>query len=233
MLNEILFLSAVSINLLFIMLSLTFGRTGLVIAMGINMALVSTFAPKLFEVFGLVSNAGNIFYGSLFLAANILNELYTKEDVRAAVWLAFACNMIFITMGQFVLRFDGALGDAVVNEAVNVLFSQTGRVAIASIIAFLIVQHGNAWLYAALKARTGRHLWLRHGISVTLSQFFDSVIFFALAFYALVPGMFLFEAIVAGFILKALIGIAATPLLYAARGIRREERREVSYVSAN
>ncbi|MBI5456878.1 queuosine precursor transporter [Candidatus Kaiserbacteria bacterium] len=216
--NEALFVAAILVNLLFIALAARFGRVGLVLAMAVNLILVSTFAPKLVTVFGFVSNVGNIFYGSLFIAANILVERYGTKAAFTAIWMSFAGNIFFVVMSQFALRFIGETQSLATNDAISTVFASAPRTALASVVAYLLVQHFNVWLYSFVKAKTGeRLLWLRHISSTTTSQLLDSVIFFSIAFYAVIPNNILVEAMIVGFVLKTAIGVVGTPLLYFVR----------------
>ena len=63
--------------------------------------LVSTFAPKFIRVFGLVSNSGNIYYGSLFGAIILLVELYgKKEGYRGFIRIPFIYVGILCKINQ-------------------------------------------------------------------------------------------------------------------------------------
>ena|SRR5258708_7959165 len=225
--NDILFIGAVVINLLLILGSFQFGRAGLILAITTNLILVSTFASKLISVFGLLSNIGNIFYGSLFLGTNLLIERYGTRAAYSAVWLAFCGNTLFIVMGQFGLRFAGDATSTSTNEAITTLFSNTPRLALASILAYIIVQHFNVWFYSSLKKYTGEGwLWLRHTASLSLSQLFDSIIFFSVAFYGIVSTGTLLGVMVTGFLLKVCIGFASIPLMYVAQHMSAEESND-------
>jgi uncharacterized integral membrane protein (TIGR00697 family) len=215
--NEALFIGAVLIDLIFILGSLRFGRYGLILAVTVNLILVSSFAPKIVITFGLLSNVGNIFYGSLFLSMNLILERYGKSAAYEAIWLSFAGNMFFITMSQFALRFTGDTQSTSANDAISTLFSSAPRIALASIVAYLIVQYFNAWFYTVLKERAGnKNLWIRYISSTTLSQFFDSIIFFSIAFFGALPVNVLLTAMAFGFLLKSFIGFTSVPFIYAA-----------------
>ena len=221
MINEILFIGAVIINFLFIAGAMRFGTSGLLVMMTTNIILVSMFAPKLIDVFGLVSNVGNIFYGSVFLITNLILENFGKEDGVKALWLSFTGNILFVTMGQFALRFAGETGSAAVNDALPIVFGSVPRLALASIVAYIIVQYVNIWLYSYLKERfAGRKLWLRHGISISVAQFCDSVIFFAIAFAGILPLGVLIEVMSVGFLFKTVIGCAGTPIMYMGKYLK-------------
>ena len=230
MINEILFIVAVLVNFLFILFATRFGRGGLILMMSVNMILVSTFAPKLITVFGLLSNVGNIFYGSLFLASNLLIERYGKQAGYSAIWISFAGNILFIVMGQFALRLLGDPASLMVSDALSLVFSNVPRIALASIAAYLTVQYFNVWFYSWIKEKTaGGRLWLRHIASSTLAQFFDSIIFFTIAFVGVMETSVLIQAILVGFFLKTCIGVASTACMYLAPLIASEEESKVAH----
>lgn len=224
MTNELLFIVAVLINLTIILFSLRFGSSGLTAVITANLILVSIFAPKLLSIFGYTSNVGNIFYGSLFLATNLLIEQYGKKAGFKGIWVAFIANILFVTMGQFTMRFIGDPQSSGVNEAIFSLFNNSPRIAAASIIGYLLVQNFNVWFYNFIKQKTaGRYLWLRHGLSIVVAQFFDSLIFFSIAFYLIIPTNLLIEAMVIGFAIKAIIGLLSTPFIYLGSKVKPEE----------
>ena len=45
---------------------------------------------KTVELFGLTATLGNIMYGTVFFATDVLNEKYGPREARKAVWLGFS-----------------------------------------------------------------------------------------------------------------------------------------------
>ncbi len=63
----------------------------------------------------------------------------------------------------------------------------TTRIALASVVTFFAVQILDVKIFHYLKERYLRLWWLRNNASTILSQFFDTLIFFMLAFYGVMP----------------------------------------------
>lgn len=221
--NELLFVGAALIDLVIITAAARFGKTGLTLAITVNLILVSTFAPKLVEVFGLFTNIGNVFYGALFLASNIMIERFGKKAAVEAMWLSFSANIIFVTMGQFAIRTIGSDASAPVNNAIADLFAVTPQVALASVVAYLIVQYLNIKLYSRLKEYfEARHLGFRHIGSVSVAQTLDSALFFTIAFLGSLSSAAIFTAIIGGIVIKIGIACLSVPFIYIARAFAEE-----------
>lgn len=213
--NELIFLVTVLVELAFVVLSMRFGREGLFGFIVANIILVSTFGSELIDVFGLTTNAGNVFYASIFVAANILVEHYGGKVGYRSVWIGFTSLVLFVLMSQFVIRQLPVPNSADEAQAIRTLFSAVPRVALASMVAYLIAQNLNVWIFDRLRRRHGRaKLWLRNIASSTTGQLVDSVIFFSIAFGGLVSQAVLVQTILVGFALKAVIAVASTPVLY-------------------
>ncbi len=88
--NDLLWIVFAIINfvLLLIMYRL-FGRLGLFVWVGMATVLANIQVTKTIELFGLTATMGNIIYGTIFLASDILNENYGKKIARKAVGLGF------------------------------------------------------------------------------------------------------------------------------------------------
>ena len=92
------------------------------------------------------------------------------------------------------------------------ILGSTTRIIIASMIAYLISQFHDVWLFHLLKKRfKHRHLWLRNNISTFLSQTLDTTIFIVIAFYGDRP---LLPLIGGQLVVKWLIAVTDTPFVY-------------------
>src|SRR5690606_16150194 len=107
------------------------------------------------------------------------------------------------------------------------LFQFLPRIACGSLIAFLISQHFDVWLFNRIKhVMHGKALWLRNNVSTVASQLLDTVIFTLLAFAPLpllgtVDGFEDWKIIwgvgVSTYIIKLLVSVLDTPFVYWAR----------------
>lgn len=229
---------------LFLILLLTmFGTTLLAFRLGraylfglimLEVGLMNVFVVKQFDIFGLAVTGGNILYGGIFLATDLLNEHYGKAIAKKAVWAGFGAGVFMLIASQITTaftpnEFDSTLG------AFETLFSPTARIVFASLISYLIVQHLDVWLYAALKNLTaGKLLWLRNNLSTIIAQAVDSIFFTAAGLLIIpifaevkwltgfVPSAAFWEVVLFTIIVKIAIAILDTPIVYISRKIKHE-----------
>jgi hypothetical protein len=98
------------------------------------------------------------------------------------------------------------------------IFSLMPRIAIASLIAYLISQYHDIWAFHFWKEKTGgRHLWLRNNLSTLISQLLDSLIFTLMAFAGTLPFTELIQIIITTYLLKLVVALIDTPFIYLGR----------------
>lgn len=99
--------------------------------------------------------------------------------------------------------------------ALQTIFGLMPRLTAASIIAYLVSQNIDVNLYHFWKKLTNdKYLWLRNNGSTLISQFFDSVIFFHIAFFGTMPYSQLWTLIISTYIFKLIIAVIDTPFMY-------------------
>jgi uncharacterized integral membrane protein (TIGR00697 family) len=70
------------------------------------------------------------------------------------------------------------------SQAFNAVFGQGLMIILGSLVAFLIGQLVDAYIFKKLKDRTGdKFIWLRATGSTAISQFIDSYVVLVIAFY--------------------------------------------------
>ncbi|HEX3082502.1 MAG TPA: queuosine precursor transporter, partial [Candidatus Saccharimonadia bacterium] len=101
------------------------------------------------------------------------------------------------------------------------VFGTTVRIAAASLTAFGLASLLDVMVFSRMReAMHKKALWLRNNVSNFVSQLFDTTIFITLAFYALDKPFndnfsFLLGIIVPYWLLKCLMSVIETPLVYA------------------
>ncbi len=216
--HELFFFITVLIDLTVILLMAYLGRSALMATVVVNILLVSTFGAKLIPIFGFVTNSANVFYASIFLAVNILIERYGTSEGRKAVRIGLISLVLFMVMSQFVLFTAGSGMMQTFDDAIKTVFRIAPRIAFASMVAYVVAQHLNIWLYDILRRKSGGQLWLRNISGTCVAQFVDSILFFFLAFYGTIPDEVLVQTILTGFMIKVAVALISTPFLYA--GVR-------------
>jgi len=173
--------------------------------------------------------AGVLIWPVVFITTDIINEYFGKQGVKkvtllAAGLIAYAFFVIFIVTklspAQFWLdnnKSDPAGNFFDINYAFQTVYLQGLGIIIGSLIAFLLGQFLDVYIFQKLRKVTGsKMIWLRATGSTLISQFFDSFVVLLIAFY--VFGNWEFSQVIAvgviNYIYKFVVAIALTPLLY-------------------
>jgi len=175
--------------------------------------------------------AGVLLWPVVFITTDIINEYFGKKGVRRITFItvgliAYAFIAIYFAMklapADFWLEVNAtdATGAAInINEAFRLVLTQGLNIIFASLVAFVIGQFVDVFVFHKLRKITGkRMIWLRATGSTLISQLIDSFVVLFVAFYFLGPWSI--EQVLAvgitNYVYKFLIAIGLTPLLYVA-----------------
>ena len=156
----------------------------------------------------------------VFLLTDLLNEFYGQKAVRRLSWITaglIAYCFLIVGLSMSIPAFEIKGSKLATNEAYNLVFGQAQAVIVGSIVAFLVSQILDAYVFDQIKQKTGnRFIWLRSTGSTLLSQLIDSYIVLNIGF--VLPGAMslstYFEVAPTNYLLKILIAILLTPLVY-------------------
>ncbi len=203
-----------------------FGKTGLFIWTAVASILANIEVLIMINAFGMDMTLGNVCFASTFLATDILSERYGKDDANKAVKVGFATLIAFVVITQSWLLFTPSSTDFAFPSIKNV-FSNTPRLALSSVIVYLIVQKIDIVLYHKIwnfsKARSNdssKMLWLRNNGSTLISQFLNTVLFTVFAFYGVYENTDLVSIIISSYIIFIAISLIDTPFIYFARKMK-------------
>ncbi len=189
------------------------------------------FEPINFSFFG-VSNlsfnltAGVLLWPVVFIMTDIINEYFGRKGVRfmsftAASLIAYAFIIIFFAVrldpAEFWIERETMYGILNMDLAFNTIFGQGLWIIVGSLVAFLIGQLVDVYVFHYLRAFTGSSkIWLRATGSTLVSQFIDSFVVLLIAFYFGAGwDLSLVLAIgVVNYIYKFFVAVILTPLLY-------------------
>lgn len=206
-----------------------FGKTGLFAWVAIATVLANIQVTKTIEIIGLTATLGNSLYASTFLATDILNEKYGKQDARKAVWLGFASLLIMVLVMQAGLQFIPAESD-IANSSLETIFGLIPQIAVASMIAYLASQHLDVIIFTAIRKVFPKdsQFWIRNNGSTLISQLLDTLIFTSIAFYGVFPLDVWLEIFVSTYILKFIVSVLATPFGYMAKATTPFDEKQVN-----
>lgn len=169
-----------------------------------------------------------------FLLTDLLNEYYGKRAARRITYVAFAMGALafgLIYLGRLLPILEGVPGTAD-HESFETVFGASALMYIASIVAFLVGSLLDIWIFGAFKRLTGGKLvWLRATGSTVISQLFDSFVVTFMFFIVLqklaggeaADAGFVFRTALTGYILKFVIAVAMTPVIYLGRWFIRAQ----------
>jgi len=191
---------------------------------------------KLFGEFILDFNltAGVILWPVVFITTDIINEYFGKSGVKKISYLTvgliiFSFVVIYIITilppAAFWLDInnaDGNGGTFNIDFAFKKIFRQGLGIIIGSLIAFLIGQLLDVFIFQKLRKYTGsKMIWLRATGSTLVSQFVDSFVVLGIAFY--IFGNWSLSQVVAvgviNYIYKFVVAIVLTPVIYLAHNL--------------
>jgi len=222
--NEVLWVIFIVLDLSFSLLAFhIWGRNGLYAMIVVGTIVANLQVVKTVQMFGMVATLGNIVYASIFLNTDILNEVYGTHAARQGVWIGFYTLIVTVVAMQFAIWFHPDVSDTI-QPHLEAIFGVLPRIALASIVAYLISQHHDIWAFHFWKKRTdGRFLWLRNNASTMVSQLIDTGIFTFVAFVGLFPWSVFWQIFITTYLFKWLIAAADTPFLYFARWLHRHK----------
>ncbi len=176
----------------------------------------------------LIFPSGILAYGVTFLCTDVISEIWGEKRASVTVFcglLAVITSLILIKLSMMLPAKPGWM----MTEPFNEIAEMIVRVTLASIVAYLVSQYHDVFMFHFLKKATkGRFLWLRNNISTVLSQLIDTVIFVLIAFYGKIDKAGLIALITGQFLVKFAIAVIDTPLAYLLVNLIRKHiaRRE-------
>lgn len=152
--------------------------------------------PMNWNLFGekgsLQFTAGVLLWPIVFIMTDIINEYFGQRGVRilsilTAVLISYAFFMVYFAIG--LSPADWWIGSGAENGVPNMqaayqnIFGQSNWIIVGSLIAFLVGQLVDAWVFHKVRKGIGeKAIWLRATLSTMVAQFIDSYVVLYVAF---------------------------------------------------
>ena len=180
--------------------------SGLLVA---TLVISNTIGGRLFDVGPLTLSAATLIFPFSYLLGDVLTEVYGYAASRRVVWTGFAALLLMTFFYQLVVWIPASPVTRY-PEAYVQIFSQTPRIVMASITAYLTGEFINSFVVAKLKVlQEGKLMALRFVASTVFGEFFDSCIFILVAFGGTYPVDMLVKIILSIWLVKVLWEIVA------------------------
>lgn len=163
-----------------------------------------------------VYGAGVLFFPISYLFGDISTEVYGYKRSRRVIWAGFGALIFASIMSYIITSLPAARSmSAEHQQAVNLIFGQTWRIAGASLLAFWLGEFTNSFVLAKMKLLTnGRWLWSRTIGSTFAAEAVDSLIFYPIAFLGTWPTEQVISVMIGNYFLKVGWEVLATPFTY-------------------
>ncbi|SHF57132.1 hypothetical protein SAMN05444405_110122 [Bacteroides luti] len=184
------------------------------------LVLSNILAVKQFEIFGFPSTAGLIIFPISYVINDCITEVWGFRKARLIIWIAFAVNFLAILLFQASVALTPAPHWTMQSSYASVL-AQTPRIALASLLAFLVGSFLNSYVMSKMKIlHKGKKFGQRAIASTLVGEMADTFVFTTIGFLFVIPTSIVFQIIVVETIAKTLFEILVLPIT----------RRVVNYV---
>lgn len=199
-----------------------FGKQGLIAWVAIGTIIANIQVIKTVDIFGISTTLGNVMFASIYLATDILNDIYGRKVAKRAVWLGFSSTLVMIIVMQMSLHFIPAPED-ISQKALSTIFDLVPRIALGSIIAYIIGQHVDVFIFSMIKKvfQSDKTFIIRAYGSTVLSSIIDTALFVTIAFIGTLPASVVFEIFITTYVLKLVSTIFNVPFGYIAKSFYR------------
>ena len=207
-----------------------FGKGGLFAWIGIATVFANIEVTIVVHAFGMDQTLGNTLFASTFLATDILSELYGKKEANKGVLAGILTSLTFILLSFLWVHYIPAQSDWA-SEFVHGLFSNTPRMLLSSLIAYVLSEFIDVTLYHAwwklTEKKTGSHtkmLWFRNNFSTLISQLVNIVLFNFGAFLGIYSFKELLAITASCYVIYVATSLLDTPFVYIARKIVKKDQ---------
>ena len=191
-------------------------------SLGLNPVNWTIFGEKL----SLNLTAGVLLWPVVFVLSDLINEYYGPKGVRfltngAIILIIYAFLMIYaaisLTPAEWWVGSNANKGVPDMQLAYKTVFGQGLWIIIGSLVAFLVGQILDVYIFHYIKKKTGeKYLWLRTTGSTLVSQLIDSfvVLYIAFGIGADWSTSLILSVGILNYIYKFSVAILLTPVLY-------------------
>ena len=178
------------------------------------------FVPRLWRVgnTSLQLSAAVIIFPISYIINDLLTEVYGYRRAMWVIWMGFGLSAFVAVAAHIVTVLPAPVypDSQEVANSFNHLFGLIPRTTIASLLAFILGSHMNAWVLSRMKIAThGKGFGWRAIVSSLVGELSDSVIFYPLAFIGVMPVKSILSIILTQVTVKTLYEVVILPVTAA------------------
>ncbi len=170
------------------------------------------FETKVLQIGPVTTTAGLLLFPLSYVINDCISEVWGFRKARLVIWAGFTMNFFVVGVAQIAVILPAApFWEG--GESFNFVFSLSPRIVVASLCAFLVGSFLNAYIMSKMKiASGGKNFSLRAIVSTLAGEGADSLIFFPVAFYGLIPNEILLIMVGTQTVLKSVYEVIVLPV---------------------
>jgi len=191
-------------------------------------------AGKITAIAGFPVSVTVLYFPITYIFADVLTEVYGFARARKALWIVLLCSVLAGLLYQVAVYMPPAPGfDA--NDAYSRVLGSVPRIILGGWIAVFAGAYFNDLVMAKMKVWSkGKHLWTRTIGSTIVGEFINTVAFYTIALYGILPDKLLVQSILTGWVVKTLVEVVMTPATYKVVGwLKRVENEDYYDTNTN
>jgi len=192
-------------------------------------------AQKLFTIGHIEVSAALLIFPVSYIVNDIIVEVWGYRKARFIIWYGFLMNFLTVVIFQLAIAVPASANFEHQESFGIILGTTTIRIACASFFAFLCGSFLNAYVMSKMKVmQRGRGFSIRAIVSTIAGEGVDSLIFFTLAFYAVIPTKSLIMLIVMQMTMKTFYEVIVLPFTnLLVKWIKKREQTDVYDTDVN
>lgn len=183
---------------------------------------------KLIQIGPIEATAGLLIFPISYIINDLIAEVWGYRKARLIIWYGFLMNFLAVFIFRLAIWVPGSENFTHQVEF-DMVLGNTLRITIASFIAFLFGSFLNAYVMSKMKImQKGRNFSVRAIVSTLVGEGVDSIVFFIIAFWAVIPTRDLMILIVSQTAMKTAYEIIILPLTNViVKWVKRREEIDV------
>ena len=198
------------------------------VSFSVFLILANLLEVKIVDLGFMTATGGLIVFPMSYIINDCIVEVYGFRLARFTIWLGFFMNLLSVILIHIAIALPSDVSWTG-QEAFAATFGSSARILMASFVAMICGSMVNAYVMSKMKlGQQGRHFSVRAVASTLFGETVDSMVFFPLAFYGVLPNSTLLVLICTQAGMKTAYEVLVLPLtVRVVRYLKRKEELDV------
>ena len=200
----------------------------LAVCFSVFLILANILEVKIVDLGFMTATGGLIVFPMSYIINDCIVEVYGFRLARLTIWLGFFMNLLSVILIHIAISLPADVSWQG-QDAFVATFGSSARILMASFVAMICGSMVNAYVMSKMKlGQQGRNFSLRAVASTLFGETVDSLVFFPIAFYGVLPNTTLVALICTQAGMKTAYEIVVLPLtVRVVRYLKRKEELDV------